>query len=361
VGRTTKKPLGINVLDAAKKRIHHVFDTFDTVVVAFSGGKDSLVCVHLVHEVMKERGIKSPLKVFFKDQELIPDDVINFVNEYRQKDWIDLDWYCLPLHCTKYILGQVFNYVQWDSKRDYLRPIPEWAIKGNTDETYGRDSFDRFTLSKHKGRVAYITGVRCDESIMRLRSILEKAGKECYVSNSCESRLKLVKPIYDWTENDVFKFIMQEEIRYCEIYDMQHLVGRQLRVASPLQSEAAKDFHFLRQSHPEYYQRLVKLFPEMMVQERYNDQVDRNMLMDGYGVSFDGIKGYINENLTEPDQLALAFKRLEQYRQHNRKNPKAYPVNEIFRYFIRGGFRKKMMPLSKAQQLQNEIRSNKQH
>lgn len=31
-----------DVLTEAKKRIHHIFDIFDTVVVMFSGGKDSL-------------------------------------------------------------------------------------------------------------------------------------------------------------------------------------------------------------------------------------------------------------------------------------------------------------------------------
>lgn len=359
MARNTQKPLGINVLEAARKRIHHVFDTFDTVVVAFSGGKDSLVCIHLVHEVMRERGIKSPMKVFFKDQELIPDEVVEFVDEYRQKPWIDLDWYCVPLHCTKYILGRVFDYVQWDKGRDHLRPIPEWAITDDAGETHGRDSFDRLTLEKHKGRVAYITGVRCGESILRLRSVLNKVGSECYIANTCESRLKLAKPVYDWSEDDVFKFFMDRGIRYCDIYNMQHLVGRQLRVASPLQSEAAKDFHFLRESHPDYYQRLVNLFPEMTVQERYHKEVDQNLLLKQYGETFEGIRAYIEENMTEEAQFDLACQKLDEYRNLNNKSPKAYPVDHIFKYIIRGGFRKNLMPLDKAAQLKNEKRSNK--
>ena len=349
MARNTQKPLGINVLEAARKRIHHVFDTFDTVVVAFSGGKDSLVCIHLVQEVMQERGIKSPMKVFFKDQELIPDDVINFVDEYRQKPWIDLDWYCVPLNCTKYILGRVFDYVQWDDSRNHVRPMPSHSIKDRSGQVYDRGDFHNLVASKHRGRLGIITGIRASESIMRLRSVLTKVGKECYITTpkgGAPSRMKMAKVIYDWSENDVFKYFQDNKIRYCEIYDIQNLVGRELRVASSLQSEAAKDFHFLRSSHPEYYQRVVKLFPEMMVQERYHKQIDLNKLVTDYGCSFDGMLEYINQNITEPTQHKLAMKRFKELKGYNSKHPAAYPVDYVFKYIIRGGFRKNLIPAS---------------
>lgn len=57
---------GNDVLTEAKKRIEHIIDTFDNVLVAFSGGKDSWVLLNLVEEVYRELGITEKLKVFFR-------------------------------------------------------------------------------------------------------------------------------------------------------------------------------------------------------------------------------------------------------------------------------------------------------
>ncbi len=45
-----------DVLTEAKKRLHHIYDTHDSVVVAFSGGKDSLATLHLTREIAAGAG-----------------------------------------------------------------------------------------------------------------------------------------------------------------------------------------------------------------------------------------------------------------------------------------------------------------
>ncbi len=59
--------------------MHHIINTFDKIFVCFSGGKDSLAVLHLVKEVYQELGINEKINVIFRDEEVIPDDIIDFV------------------------------------------------------------------------------------------------------------------------------------------------------------------------------------------------------------------------------------------------------------------------------------------
>ena len=48
--------LDINCVDAARERMRHVYDTFDTVCVQFSGGKDSTAVLYLAKEIHEAEG-----------------------------------------------------------------------------------------------------------------------------------------------------------------------------------------------------------------------------------------------------------------------------------------------------------------
>src|SRR5882724_7621148 len=82
--------MDVDVLAAAKQRIKLILNLHDTVAVCFSGGKDSLAALHLVKEVYDESGIVKPINVIFRDEELIPDVVVEFMDSYRTLPWIKL-------------------------------------------------------------------------------------------------------------------------------------------------------------------------------------------------------------------------------------------------------------------------------
>lgn len=256
-----KKYIDSDVYTEAKKRIRHVINSFDTILVAFSGGKDSLCTMELVDEVYKEMGITEKVKVFFRDEELIPDDVIDFVKAHAESGRWDFRYYAIPLKSSKFILGNTYDYVQWDKDRQWLRQPPEYAIrlKDGDNRVFSQYDADEFICSNEKGRVAIITGIRADESLARLQSCCVKRN-ENYINGTTSKRIKLVKPIYDWTERDLFVYFFQHKIKYCEIYDNQMWNGQQLRVATPLHAECSKRFDKLRTLYPKFYQQLVDIF-----------------------------------------------------------------------------------------------------
>ena len=123
-----KKYIDVDVYTEAKNRIKHIIDTFDKLYVCFSGGKDSTAVLHLVEEVYNELGIKEKINVIFRDEELIPDDVIEFVQSYYHSGKYNFYYYAVPLKSTKFILGKTYEYIQWDNERKWLREKPSFAI-----------------------------------------------------------------------------------------------------------------------------------------------------------------------------------------------------------------------------------------
>lgn len=100
--KSHKEYLDIDVYEASKERLKDIISTFDKCYVCFSGGKDSLVVLHLMKEVYEEMGIKKPLDVVFRDEELIPTVVIDFVQSYQKLPWINMKYYATQANCTRH-------------------------------------------------------------------------------------------------------------------------------------------------------------------------------------------------------------------------------------------------------------------
>ena len=122
--------LDIDCVEAARQRIKHVYDTFDTVCIQFSGGKDSTAVLYLAKEIHEERGL-GPVKVIFRDQEMVSPLVHDYIYKVSQYDWVDMEWYCLPYAQEIWVLGVRENILAWDPFREkegrLAREMPSWA------------------------------------------------------------------------------------------------------------------------------------------------------------------------------------------------------------------------------------------
>jgi predicted phosphoadenosine phosphosulfate sulfurtransferase len=333
-----------DVLSAARERISHIYDIYDTVAVSFSGGKDSLVVLHLALEEQKRRGI-AKLKVVFRDEELIPDSVINFVDGYRRREDIEMQWFCVPLKSAKYILGRTYDYVQWAEDRPHVRAMPEWGIKApQPGMVFDQYTMDEFACRPYSGKVCLMTGIRAAESLIRFRSSVNKLN-ENYLTHTETRRIMLGKPIYDWQENDIFRYLYDSEVSYARLYDAQAMAGESLRVSTPLHAEAAKKLDRWRVLDPVFYDRVLQVFPEVAVQARYWNDLDRAALVKVYGNDFAGVRRYVHECITDQSQQESALSRLDVIEGMAAKNPRIYPPAYVLKYIIGGQYKRMLLPM----------------
>ena len=115
-----KKDIEKDVYTLAIERINRTYDIFDNVVVMFSGGKDSTVCLNLALQVAKERN-KLPLHVYFFDEEAIPYETIDYVTRVADLPEIKMNWLCLPV---KHRNGCSRNHPYWYPCLLYTSPSP---------------------------------------------------------------------------------------------------------------------------------------------------------------------------------------------------------------------------------------------
>lgn len=337
-------------VDAARERMRHVYDTFDTVCVQFSGGKDSTAVLYLAKEIHEERGL-GPVKVIFRDEEMVSPLVIDYINEVRNYDWVDMEWYCLPQGQEVWTLGRRQYALLWSQKRRdqgrLIREIPPWAI---TAEDFGIDtnspipeSIDYYTMQGKKGRVAFITGVRANESMIRYRSCVQKLHENYIVTPFRMKKsipLRFAKVIYDWTTDDVLKFISEEHnASYCKYYDYAAMTGSNTRVGIPLHAVAVRRIGDVIVTEPEFYDRLYDCYPNIDAQRRYWPEFDvERMIMNYASLEWEGVKECIEDKMMTPGIKRRAYAYSAEFRKKHKKDPISYPIHWLIRNLILNEF-----------------------
>lgn len=269
--------LGINVLEAAQRRIAWAFDVCPRVYVSFSGGKDSTVMLHLVMDEARRR--ERRVGVLFVDLEgqyrLTIEHIQRCYDDYA--DLIEPYWVALPIHLRNAVSMYEHHWVCWEPGRegDWVRTPPEMAITDQTYFPFYRYSmeFEEFTPAfghwYGEGELtACLVGIRAAESLNRWRTVAghgtkwrEDDGRALNWTNYIGGTLWNVYPIYDWHTEDIWTFHGRyPELPHNRLYDLMHQAGlsiHQMRICQPYGDDQRKGLWLFHLIEPETWARIV--------------------------------------------------------------------------------------------------------
>lgn len=267
-----KKHLGINVLDAARKRISKVFDDFPRIYLSFSGGKDSTVMLHLVMDEAIRRNKK--IGLLFYDWEcqfkMTIDHVRDMFNLYQ--DHIEPFWISVPLKTLNGCSMFEPEWIAWDKSKKELwirQPEPISISQESYFPFYNKNMlFEEFMPAfaqwYSQGKLtANFIGIRCGESLNRWRTICagKKQGFEnkqwfTWSGEACYNAY----PIYDWQAKDDWIYNARYNKPYNKIYDRMHQSGmtiNQMRIDEPFGDTQRISLSLYHIIEPETWSKMV--------------------------------------------------------------------------------------------------------
>lgn len=266
-----KAPLGINVYDAARKRIAYAFDCFPRIYVSFSGGKDSTVMLHMVMDEAVKRGRK--VGVLFVDLEGQYKLTINHIQEMYDlyRDHIEPYWVALPIVLRNAVSQYEPRWICWEPGKEdvWIRRPPDMAITDQSFFPFYRYAmeFEEFVPEfghwYSQGKLcACFVGIRADESLNRYRTIVRSKSKfeDKSWTTWCGETLYNIYPIYDWRTQDVWVYNAKFDKPYNRLYDRMHQAGltiHQMRICQPYGDDQRKGLWLFHIIEPETWARIV--------------------------------------------------------------------------------------------------------
>lgn len=230
----TRVGLGQNVYDAAVDRMVEVYAEGHRVVVSFSGGKDSGACLEVCRAAAIETG-RLPVEVVIRDEEVMFPGTYEYVERVASDPDVELTW--LVAHqpiINVYNREQPYWWVfdpllepeQWG--RDWPERavvIPDLTIDAMTTP-------DRFPPPEGK-KLYSVVGLRVAESRGRMYGIFSAGG---HTLKPNRYGVIGIRPIYDWSDSDIWLAHSRFKWDYNEAYDVLHKMGvdkKGLRIAPP--------------------------------------------------------------------------------------------------------------------------------
>lgn len=290
---TGKQFLDKNVHDEAVSRLNTVLDHFERICVAFSGGKDSTVLLHLAIQVARERK-RTPVHAVLIDLEGQYQTTIAHVIEMFDLPEVQPWWICLPINLRNASSTAEPYWCAWEPGReaDWVRPIPEHPAVIRSENYFPfyryRMEFEDFVPAfnewmAQQRSIAFLVGIRADESLNRYRAVKKRQrikqsafrGISWSSRDSAGATAVSFYPIYDWRFNDIWRYIHDNQLPYNRIYDYMYQTGTpfsQMRICQPFGDDQRRGLDLFHQIEPQTWFRIVKRVEGANYAARYSRQ-----------------------------------------------------------------------------------------
>lgn len=192
-----KRYLKINVYEAFLRRMSVITENFDNIIVAFSGGKDSGLLLHLVLLYLDQHKINIPVSIFHIDYEAQYTATTEFVDDVYSTLSGRIRPYrcCVPIKAGTCTSISCSFWRPWgpEARELWVRELPKNCYTVEHFLFYRSDMWDyefqeKFSPWHHEyhgaRRTGVLIGIRAQESLNRWRTITSERNINKFMGHS---------------------------------------------------------------------------------------------------------------------------------------------------------------------------------
>jgi len=254
---------GHDVFEEALQRLTELYAGGHTVVVAFSAGKDSGVCLELAIMAARATG-RLPVHVSMRDEEVMLPGTFEYAERVAQRPEVAFRWVV-----ANQPIVNVFNRRQpyWWVFDPELQP-EQWvrqppAIATRIDALDITRIISREVYPTPEGKDLYaVIGIRASESQNRRYSVFSAGG---HLTKPNAMGTRNCRPIYDWQDSDVWRAVRDNKWDYNHAYDTMirfNVPLSKMRIAPPtLNGASVFLLEMARKAWPRWFDKVEDRLP----------------------------------------------------------------------------------------------------
>lgn len=259
-----RKKIGVDVYTAAVARVTALLEEGHRLVVSFSAGKDSCVALEVTIAAARAVG-RLPVDVVMRDEEIMYPGSYEYAERvYARKDEVRFHWLVARQPIVNVFNRKAPYYWVFDEAlrpEQWVRTFPDYAIHIPQKNIEAMNIPERFPPAPGKQLIS-VMGLRVQESKGRLFGLFS-AGSHLTKPN--RHGVRHLWPIYDWTDDDVWKAVLDNKWDYNNAYDTLFRLGmpkRRLRIAPPtLNAASASSLPFAAKAWPKWFGKVCIRLP----------------------------------------------------------------------------------------------------